>query len=274
MTEVTALTEPIETRSSARSDARAGEPVARSPQSGARALSDLRCLADGLLRTLEDERARVAMVADEVACVVTMARYLIEDTAQRVARGELEDTTESLQNASARMRDAAQQLGALCSELRPRVLDDLGVVPALSEYIRDFSRQNRAIFFSPRITVSEDSVPAPLKLIVFRIAQAALSNVAKHSQASAARVLLSRFEDELQLVIEDNGVGFDVDRWRHHRHDTHDGCGLGMIHRWVETSGGRCIVKAVPRHGARVQVVWSTRGRSETPLEGATLDVP
>src|SRR5215472_1087010 len=100
MSAVTALTEAVETRTSALSDTRARESPARNVETGSRSHADLKSLADGLLRVLEGERARIAVLADEVACVVTMARYLVEDTAQRVARGNLEDTTESLQNAS------------------------------------------------------------------------------------------------------------------------------------------------------------------------------
>ena len=254
-----AMTESVEERTSVRSEPRAGDAVAHRSDGGGRAVSELRHLVDGLLKLLESERGRVAAVlGTEVASVLTMARYLIEDAAQRAARGEFEEIPEQLENASARICDATQQLMALGSELRPRVLDDLGLLPALTWYIRDFSRDNRAIFFSPRITVAESNVPAELKLTVFRIVQAALSNVAHHSKASAARVLLSVFEDELRLMIEDDGVGFDSERWRHRGHGP-EGCGLGMILRWVETSGGRCTIDSTPRHGTRIQVFWRTQ---------------
>jgi signal transduction histidine kinase len=134
-------------------------------------------------------------------------------------------------------------------------LDDLGLLPALSSYFRDFSRDNHAIFISPRITVSERDVPAELKLPLFRVVQGALSNVARHSKASAARVCLSMFEDELRLVIEDDGVGFDAEHWRRRRLGPGH-CGLGMICRWVQGSGGHCTIEAAPRHGARVQALW------------------
>jgi two-component system NarL family sensor kinase len=199
------------------------------------------------------------VLSEEVASVITMARYLIEDAARRLARGELEETSEELQNASARIREATHELVSLCSELRPRVLDDLGLLPALSWHFREFSRQNRTIFVSPRITVAESDVPPELKLTVFRVVQTALLNVARHSKASAVRVYLSLFEDELSLNVEDNGVGFDLERWRNRR-GGHDGCGLAMIGRWVEVSGGRCSLEATPRHGASVQALWRLHG--------------
>jgi len=78
--------------------------------------------------------------------------------------------------------------------------------------------------------------------------QAALSNVARHSKASAVRVFLSMFEDELRLGIEDNGVGFDLERWRHRRNG-HGGLRTGNHSALVEISGGRCNIEAIPRHG-------------------------
>ena len=269
-----ALTTATERRAVARPEARAAESTVVRPDPGALTESAFGPLCDGLLKRLEAERARVAAVlGDELVSVMTMARYLIEDAAQRLGRGELEQGAEGLQNASVRIRDATDRLVALCSELRPRVLDDLGLVAALSGYFRDFSQENRAIFVSPRITVSEADVLPELRLPIFRIVQAALSNVARHSKASAVRVFLSTFEDELRLGIEDDGVGFDVDRWRQRRYS--EGCGLGMILRWAETSGGSCNIEAVPRRGARVQVLWPTHSVAEaTSPEATAASVP
>jgi signal transduction histidine kinase len=264
MDAVTALPEPVEKRTPVRSDARTSE-TAPGLDAGGWTLTEANRFADGLMKVLESERARVAgVLADEVISVITMARYLIEDAAHRTARGELEETSDELQNASARIRDATQQLVALCLELKPPTLDDLGLIPTLAGYIRDFGRENRAIFVSPRITVSEKDVPVELKLNVFRIVQAALSNVAHHSKASSARVFLARYEDELRLVVEDDGVGFDIKRSR--RRHAPGGCGLGMIFRWAEMSSGRLTIEPMPGHGTRVQVLW----RTSPALEAAT----
>jgi signal transduction histidine kinase len=243
-------------RPTARVEARATERGAGRPDESGRMEADLRRLADGLLNLLELERSRVtALLADDVVSVITMARYLIEDSARRLAEGDLDEASEALQSAAARIRDASNEVLALCSELHPKELDDLGLLPALSMYFRDFNRENRAIFVSPRLTVADGDIPAHLRLAIFRIVQAALSNVARHSKASTVRIFLSMFEDELRLVVEDNGVGFDMERWRSRRH-RHDGCGLGMIQRWAEASGGRCSVEAVVRHGTRLQATW------------------
>lgn len=251
-----ALATAVEEAAAMGSEARLGYPPTATRDAAGRPPHDPKRLIDGLMRLHESERSRVSnLLAAEVVPVVTMARYLIEDALRRLARGEVEDTSESLQNAAARMRDATDQMLALSQQLRPRAMDDLGLLAALAGSFRDFARENRAIFVSPRIAVTESEIPTELKLPILRIVQAALANVARHSRASAARVLLSMFEGELRLSIEDNGVGFDVERWRHRRNGQ-DGCGLAIACRWVETSGGQCSIEAIPRHGARVQAFW------------------
>ena len=246
--------------------------------------SDLGRLADGVLKMLESERARVAgVLSDEVMSVMTIARYLIGDVAERLARGKADGTPETLRNATACIGEAARLVRELCRELRPRVLDDLGLLAALSSCFREFSQQNRAILILPRITVAENDIPGGLKLALFRIVQAALSNVARHSKASAVLVYLSifpgelsMFPGELRLGIEDNGVGFDVERQRSRRNG-HDGCGLGMIQRWAEISGGRCSINAIPRRGARVRVFWqldAVSTKEHTPYKESEAGVP
>lgn len=254
-----------ERRTAARSEVPAAGAAAPRPDAGGRVESDLGRLADGFLKMVESERARVAgVLGDEVVSVMTMARYLIEDALQRLAPAEPAQATEALLDARKRIHDATHTLQVLCSELRPKVLDDLGLVSALSWYFRAFGHENRAIFVSPRITVAETDIPADLKLAIFRIVQAALSNVARHSKASTVRMFLSMFENELRLGIEDNGAGFDLERLRYRRHGR-DGCGLGLIRRWAEISGGRCSIESSLRHGARVRACWHVHAVSATP---------
>ncbi len=213
---------------------------------------ELKRLADGLLNVHESENSRVAAhLADDVASIITMARYVIEDAGQRLARGAVHETSEALHLASEQLREATARVLAIACDLRPRLLDDLGLLPALT-------------FVSQRITLVESDIPQALKLTIFRIVQASLANVARHSKASAARVLLAMIDDELRLVIEDNGAGFDVERWQQGRLG-HDGCGLLMIRRWVEAGAGHCSFESTPRHGSRVQALWRLDSRQRAP---------
>ncbi len=226
---------------------------------------ELKRLVDGVLRILESESSRVATtLSDDVASMITMARYLIEDACQRLAHGAVNETSDALHVAGELLREGTARSLALASELRPRLLDDLGLLPALACYVREFTRLHRGIFVSQRITLVESDVSPELKVTIFRIVQASFSNLARHSKASAARLLLALVDDELRLVIEDNGVGFDVERWQQGRLGR-DGCGLLMIRRWVEASSGRCSFESTPRHGSRVQIIWRLESAPNPP---------
>lgn len=118
---VPAPPEPAE-RAVAEAEAGSAESAPLRPDPAAQTESELRALCDGLLKQLEDERARLAtLLGDELFSVMSTTRHLIEDAAQRLARGEREIGAEALQNASARIRDVTDRLAALSSELRPGV---------------------------------------------------------------------------------------------------------------------------------------------------------
>src|SRR5258708_4289313 len=96
---------------------------------------ELTRLADAALRTLESEFGRIASdLSDEVASTITMARYVIEDAGQKLARGAVQETSEALRVAAEQLRGATARVLALAGELRPRVLDDLGLLQALTWY--------------------------------------------------------------------------------------------------------------------------------------------
>src|ERR1700752_5351340 len=98
-----------------RSEKRAAVAASARPDPCGRTRSDLGRLADGLMKMLESDRARAsAMLGDEIVPVLTIARYLIEDAARKVARGEAEGTSEALRGAAALIRDATRQLLGLC----------------------------------------------------------------------------------------------------------------------------------------------------------------
>ncbi len=98
------------------------------------------------------------------------------------------------------------------NDLRPPLLDDLGILPTLTWYSREFQKIYPDIAIEPRLEVREEDVPEQLKVIIFRITQEALNNIGKHSQATHIRISLSRERNQLRLAIEDDGKGFDSRR--------------------------------------------------------------
>src|SRR5205823_208741 len=94
-------------------------------------------------------------------------------------------------------------------ELRPTALDDLGLRAALANYVQDWSNR---VGVSARVHTSgllDDRLPAEAETTLYRIAQEALTNVAKHARAEHVEIILERRADNVLLIVEDDGVGFD-----------------------------------------------------------------
>jgi NarL family two-component system sensor histidine kinase LiaS len=142
------------------------------------------------------------------------------------------------------VRQAQQELTGLIRELRPAALEGKGVATALRDYVLDWSRQND---IKTEVRVRGDR-PLSLNLeqALFRIAQEALANVARHSQAAAVEVYLAWQGDEVTLTIANNGPGFNVAAM--------EGKGLGLrsMRERIETLGGQLIVDSTPATGTRV----------------------
>jgi two-component system NarL family sensor kinase len=224
--------------------------------SGSSDASEIQRLADGVLRRYEVTRASVSTdLSDEIASVMTMVRYVIEDAGLRLARGSVQETAEALTRAGEQLRAATARVQTLSSELRPRVLDDLGLVPALAWFVRRFCDSHVDIAVSQTISAAQGAIPPTLHLTIFRVVQAAFDNVACHAKASEVRLMLAIIDGELRLAIEDNGIGFDVERWQNGSLVPH-GCGLLMIRRWIEATGGYCTFEATLRRGSCIRALW------------------
>jgi signal transduction histidine kinase len=217
-------------------------------------VAELRRLADALLRMREQERTDVAArLHDDLAPTLVMVKYLVEDGLQRVGRGEPGNVTRLLGLAAARLRDVIADLRTISTNLRPHLLDDLGLIPTLEWYCRGFEEAHPPITVARGLTASERTVPSELKVEIFRIVQDALGNVARHSRASAVRLSLAEEEGELRLAIEDNGSGFDPAL---QARSARASVGLASIRKRIDATGGRMILDSGPQRGTRIGAAW------------------
>lgn len=148
--------------------------------------------------------------------------------------------------------NAIGELRQIIADLRPSLLDDMGLVAALEWYVQNFQqRQN----LTARLTVAGASrrLPPEVETVLFRIAQEALTNVAKHARASQVSVQLKMTPAEVILVIEDDGVGFDA-RKLLASNASRTAWGLLGIQERTILMGGDCSIIATPGHGTLVEV--------------------
>ena len=102
-------------------------------------------------------------------------------------------------------------------DLRPSIIDDLGILATLRWFTREFQAVYNHIKVDVDSDVDEEDIQDPLKVVLFRIVQEALNNVARHSRADSASVSLGAGNGNIELTIEDNGVGFSAPSRSHTR---------------------------------------------------------
>jgi signal transduction histidine kinase len=147
---------------------------------------------------------------------------------------------------------ALQELHNVIGDLRPSVLDNLGLVPALNAQVRDFeSRTGVEVDFV--IEGKRRRIRADLETIVFRIGQEALNNVAKHAEAGSVHLRLLFKNRSLKLDIEDDGRGFDSDEILYGGGSRRSAWGLLGIQERVALVGGHCSISSEPNKGTKIE---------------------
>jgi two-component system, chemotaxis family, CheB/CheR fusion protein len=160
----------------------------------------------------EDERGRIARnLHDQLGQRLTALRLFLE-RAQQQSSQSAEDG--DLARALALVQTIDTEVGFLAWELRPAVLDHLGLSVALPRYVREWSEHYGVEAKYSGETFQEGVMSREAEIALYRIAQEALTNSAKHAHASRVDVLLELRDGSLTLIIEDDGVGFDPDENR------------------------------------------------------------
>jgi len=143
----------------------------------------------------------------------------------------------------------------LSTELRPSILDGLGILPTLSWFFREFEAACGHIAVEKAFNVAEHEVPAPLRITLYRILQEATSNIIKHAGANRVRIRLDLIDEVLHLLIEDNGCGFDPDNIPYVEGESR-GIGLVSMKERAALFGGTCRIVSAPGQGTRIEVSW------------------
>ena len=135
----------------------------------------------------------------------------------------------------------------ISSELRPSLIDDLGLVAAMEWHIEEFSKRS-GIDCVTDFPKTEMLIPDSIKISIYRILQESLTNVGRHSQAKNVHIRLQNAGNQLILKIEDNGVGFDESKRKKKT--------LGLIgaRERAESQGGTYRIESMPGQGTTVTV--------------------
>jgi signal transduction histidine kinase len=216
--------------------------------------NELRHLSVQLMRAQELERKRIAQeLHDSVGQSLSAIKYTLEHAVELVRNPALGDSTRRLSHAVDQVQRLIGEVRTISADLRPTVLDDLGVASAVRGFCREWAEVYQNVELTVRVMVEDDEVPEALRTTIFRAVQEALNNVAKHASASRVSVSIGRDQGALVVVVEDDGAGFLRSV---HFGGPRAGLGLRGLRERAASSGGSLQVDSEPGKGTVLRLAW------------------
>jgi signal transduction histidine kinase len=226
----------------------------------------MRALAGEIVRTGDRERSAIARelhdsTAQQLAGVQLTLAAVARDIADPVVRAQLAELRDSVHGV-------LEEIRTLAHTVHPRVLDDLGLSAALRHLAREIGR-TAPIDIEVQVP---DSIPldAGSASTIYRVVQEALRNTVRHSRAASVEVALSVRDGFAQLMVRDNGVGFDVDFARRR----HSGMGIFTMQERIELFDGEFSIVSAPGQGTTIWAVIPLTRSGSTPVSTTPNQVP
>ena len=148
-----------------------------------------------------------------------------------------------------------EEVRRIVKDLRPSILDDLGILATIAWFCREFQNVYSCIRIEKELAIKENDIPLPLKTVIYRVLQEALNNVAKHSRANTVDLSMKKTPSGIKLVVKDNGKGFDLEKTIALK-PAERGFGLASMRERVELSGGMFDIRSVIGNGTTIRVSW------------------
>lgn len=199
-----------------------------------------------MIQAQEAERQRLSRQMHD-GPAQALANFILQtEIASRLFEVDQDQAREELQVLKSAAKITFQQVKDFIFQLRPMMLDDLGLIPTINRFVDGVKEQAQAEVIVA-ITGEERRLEPYLEVVVFRSIQEILDNALRHSQASEIRLQLDVPMDQIRASIDDNGEGFDTGNL-----DTQGNIGLKLIKERVEMLGGGFDVDSVIGQGTRV----------------------
>ena len=199
-----------------------------------------------IVQAQESERQRLSRQMHDGPAQALSNFILQTEIAMRLMDVDVTQAREELGNLKASAMGTFQKVRNFIFELRPMMLDDLGLVPTIKRYADSFKEQT-GLEITTSITGQERRMESYVEVMIFRAVQELLGNVARHSQASLVKIQMDVTDNVVKVSVDDNGKGFDTDVLNHG-----NSLGLNLIRERVEMLGGSFDLTSVSGKGTRV----------------------
>ena len=206
-----------------------------------------------LVNAQETERQRLSRQMHDGPAQALSNFILQTEIAMRLMDIDAGQARDELNNLKTSAMGTFQKVRNFIFELRPMMLDDLGLVPTVRRYSDAFKEQ-AGLDISITITGNERRLEPYLEVMLFRAIQELLGNAARHSQAALVKILLDLGEDRVRVSVDDNGKGFDPDSVQQG-----NSLGLKLIRERAEMLGGNFEIDSAIGKGARISFAVPAR---------------
>lgn len=213
-----------------------------------------RQLAISIIRAQEDERRRIAREIHDGPAQALSNVILIAEICEKLAETDKDKAIDELKSLKEVARDCLQDVRRVIYDLRPMIIDDLGIEPTLRKYTENFSHQydiQISLIIKGEVENIKDK---NVILAIFRVVQECLNNIRKHAKASLVLINLECSNKRVNLRIKDDGVGFDISSLKVPDDNANKGFGIIGMKERIELLGGSFSIESDVGVGTVVRV--------------------
>jgi len=214
------------------------------------------------LEVQEKERQRIAYdLHDGIGQTLSGIKLALENVVEDVERQRGGQSQQRLRKILGNLRVGIDEVRRTAMNLRPATLDHFGIIATIEWFCREFAKEARNLHLDMEIEVEEQQIPETIKVSIFRIIQEGFNNIVKHAHASNIALDLYVMEQNLVLLICDDGVGMQIDPAR----DFAGGLGLLSMRERAEFAQGRFQIDSAPGRGTRIKIEWPLVSATRQP---------
>ncbi|MBS3808523.1 MAG: PAS domain-containing protein [Desulfobacterales bacterium] len=215
--------------------------------------AELQSLSRRMLNTLESDRQKIAKeLHDSLGASLAAIKFSLEEKLAGMP-SDPPDRLMSLEKLVDYLTGTIKETKRISANLRPTILDDLGLLATITWFCREFNSFYKNIRITEQIDIREEEIEEPLKIVIYRILQESMNNAAKHGQPENIRLSLKKNSDRIELEVADDGRGFDVES-RLNSLDPMSGHGIQGMRERANVCGGKFEIRSAPGTGTLVRV--------------------
>ena len=219
-------------------------------------LQDFKQLSSRLLVLQEDKKKLIASeLHDSISQTLSALKFRFEYILSQGQNGNAELTADIQDKLLPTIQGAIDDVRNIYMDLRPTLLDDFGLITTLNWLSVEFRKKFPHIQVVSDIGVDENGIPEHLKIVIFRVLKEGFSNIAKHNQANVVHYSLNRNDRTLDLVLQDEGIGFDRAEIQSGA-GAREGTALSSMRTRVELTMGRFQIETDKGAGVLIRASW------------------